>query len=210
MRINPHTTPRHDFGRQRVTVVPSSQYRAFQLLTFSIRQCFMRLAKAIRMPLGKVVGVYMKKEFLKVVKKVFAPVALVVGLAAFSPAAALAQGHEGGHGGGHGYSGGRGGYSGGGHSYAAPRNFSGGGRGHSGGGYSGGVRGGYYGGRGYYGDRGYYGGGYYGGRGYYGPGFGFDVYAPYGYAAPVCNPSGFCDQYGNWQLYRGCAVPYGY
>jgi hypothetical protein len=63
------------------------------------------------------------------------------------------------------------------------------------------------------GGRAFYGGrGYYGGPGYYGPGFGFGVvvYAPYGYAAPVCNPAGFYDQYGNWQYHPGCAVPYGY
>jgi hypothetical protein len=56
-------------------------------------------------------------------------------------------------------------------------------------------------------------GGYYGGRGWYGPGFGFGVgvYPSYGYAAPVCNPAGFYDPNGVWQLYPGCAVPpYGY
>jgi hypothetical protein len=26
----------------------------------------------------------------------------------------------------------------------------------------------------------------------------------------VCNPAGFYDQYGRWEVYPGCAVPYGY
>jgi hypothetical protein len=83
--------------------------------------------------------------------------------------------------------GGHGGF-GGGHAYSAPaRGFNGGRT------FSGGRA-------------------FYGGRGYYGPGFGFGVgvYAPYGYAAPVCNPAGFYDANGVWQYYPGCAVPYGY
>jgi len=143
----------------------------------------------------------MKNGFVKMVKTAVAPLALAVAMAAFSPVAALAAGH----GGGHGFSGGgHAGGSGGGHAYSAPA------RGNVGGhafaaparGFNGGVRGGFYGGRAYY-----------GGRGYWGPGFGFGVgvYAPYyGYAAPVCNPAGFYDAYGNWQYYPGCAVPYGY
>jgi hypothetical protein len=132
----------------------------------------------------------MKNGFLKLVRTVMGPLALVVAMAAFSPVSALAAGRGGF--GGH-ASGGRG-FSGGGHAYSAPaRGFNGGGRGYYGG------RGGYYGGR----------GGYYGGR-YYGPGFGVGVYAPYGYgyAAPVCG--GFYDQAGIWQVSPGCAVPYGY
>jgi hypothetical protein len=158
------------------------------------------------MPIKTVVGeAQMKTQFLKLVKTVVAPIALAIGIAAFSPVAALAQWHGG-------YSGGHGGYAA--HSFAAPRNF-GGGRGFSERGYGGGVRGGfyagrpYYGGRGYYGGGGYYGRGYYGGRGYYAPCFSVGVY-PYGYAAPTCNPSGFYDQYGNWQPYQGCEVPPGY
>lgn len=157
----------------------------------------------------------MKNRFLNMVTRAFAPVALVVAMAAFSPVTALAANHGGG--GGHSFSGGRGvsggggrGVSGGGRSFAAPS------RGNVGGGRSfaapaRGFNGGVGGGRAYYGGRGYYGGGaYYGGRGYYGPGFGFGLYAPYGYAAPVCNPAGFYDAYGVWQYYPGCAVPYGY
>jgi hypothetical protein len=145
------------------------------------------VTKALKMLLERVVGGNMKNELLKLAKTVIAPLALAVAMA-FSPVAAYAAGHEGGHG----FGGGRGGYNGG-RSFAAPRDF-GGGRG-----YYGGAPGGYYAGRAYY-----------GGRGYYGLGFGFGVYAPYGYAAPACNPSGFYDGYGNWQVYTGCAVPYGY
>jgi hypothetical protein len=146
--------------------------------------------------------VVMKKRFLNQVGKVLAPAALIVAMA-FSPVAALAANHGGGHAGGFG----------GGHSFAAPSrgNFNGGhaftapARGN----YSGNFNRGnvYGGGRAFYG-----GGGYYGGRGYYGPGFGFGVgvYAPYGYAAPVCNPAGFYDANGVWGSYPGCAVPYGY
>ena len=150
----------------------------------------------------------MKTQFLKLVKTVVAPMALAVAMAAFTPVAALAQGH-GGYGGGHGgYSGGHGGYAG--HSSAAPRNF-GGGHGFAERGYAGGVRGGFYAGRPYYGGGGYYGRGYYCGRGYYGPGFSVGVYPySYGYVAPTCNPAGFYDQYGNWQPYQGCGVPPGY
>ncbi len=169
------------------------------------------LAPALRMPTGRVLEVVMKKGFLNRFGKVLAPAALFVAMAV-SPVAALAASHGGGHSGG--FGGGHGGSVGGGHSFAAPS------RGNSGGGraYSAPARGNfnrgnvYGGGRGFYGG-GYYGGrGYYGGQGYYGPGLGFGVgvYAPYGYAAPVCNPAGFYDQYGNWQYYPGCAVPYGY
>jgi hypothetical protein len=178
-------------------VVTSNRSGVFQLSVFSINQCFHTVTKAPKMPLERVVGGNMKKELLKLAKTVIAPVALAVAMA-FSPVAAYAAGHEGGHG----YGGGRGGY-GGGHSFAAPRNY-GGGRGYYGG-YRSGARGGYYAGRGYYS-----GGGYYGGRGYYGLGFGFGAYAPYGYAAPACNPSGFYDGYGRWQAYPACAAPYGY
>ncbi|HTC35946.1 MAG TPA: hypothetical protein VK724_21390 [Bryobacteraceae bacterium] len=142
----------------------------------------------------------MKSGFLKMIKTAIAPLALVVAMA-FSPVAALAAGR----GGGHGFSGGghAGGFGGGGHAYSAQARGNFGGRAYSAParGFVGGARGGFYGGRAYY-----------GGRGYYGPGFGFGVgvYAPYGYAAPVCNPAGFYDQYGNWQVYPGCAVPYGY
>ena len=171
----------------------------------------------------------MKQGFLKLAKTVIAPVALVAAMA-FSPVGAFAQNRGGGHSGGR-----QGGFNGGGHSGGRQGGFNGGGnsfsaqnRGNFGGGhafsapsrgFSGGFRGGResYGGRGYdggvRGGRGFYGGrGYDGGRGYYGSGFGFGVgvYAPYGYAAPVCNPAGFYDQYGNWQYYPGCAVPYGY
>jgi len=168
---------------------------------------FNLLTTAMGMPFkGRQLEVVMKNRFLNMVARAFAPVALVVAMAAFSPITALAANHGGG--GGHSFSGGRGGSGGGGR-----------------GGYGGGGRGGYGGGRSFsapargfnggggraYGGRGYYGGGaYYGGRGYYGPGFGFGMYAPYGYAAPVCNPAGFYDAYGVWQYYPGCAVPYGY
>ena len=130
----------------------------------------------------------MKNGFLKRLRMAVAPLALVGAMAAFSPVAALAAVHGGGgHGGGFG---GHGGFSGG-HAYSAPA------RGRA---YGGGHVGGYVG-------RGYAGRGYYGGPGF---GFGVGVYAPYGYAAPVCNPAGFYDQYGNWEYYPGCAVPYGY
>jgi hypothetical protein len=149
------------------------------------------------MPIETVVGKgNMKTQFLKLVKTVVAPIALVLGMAAFTPVAALAQGH-----------GGHGGYAG--HSFAAPRNF-GGGRGFTERGYGGGVRGGFYAGRPSYGG-GYDGRGYYGGRGYWAPGFSVGVYPyGYGYVAPTCNPSGFYDQYGNWQPYQGCGVPPAY
>ncbi|MGA2214429.1 MAG: hypothetical protein ABSH31_14230 [Bryobacteraceae bacterium] len=144
----------------------------------------------------------MKSRFLKSVKTMLGPVALVVAMAGFSPESALAAARGGGHGG---FSGGHAG-GGGGHVFSAPaRGFSGG-RAFSGGRV---VNGG----RAFNGGRAYYGGsGYYGGRGYYGPGFGFGggVYAPYGYAAPLCNPAGFYDANGVWQYYPGCAVPYGY
>jgi hypothetical protein len=166
---------------------------------FQLANAFIRLAKATSMPVRKVVGGYMKKELLTLVKTVFAPVTLVLAMAAFSPASALAAGHEGGRG----FTGGRGEYSEG-HSFAAPsrRDFSGRGFSAPARGFNGGVRagGGYYAGRGYY-----RAGGYYDGRG-----FGFGVYVPYGYSAPVCNPSGFYDQNGMWHVYSGCAVPYGY
>jgi hypothetical protein len=156
---------------------------------------FKSLESAIRMPLGKVLEVVMKKGFLNLVGKVLAPAALIVAMAV-SPVAALAAnrgggGHAGGFGGGHASAAPSRGNFGGGHAFSAP------------------ARGAYGGGRAYYG-----GGGYYGGRRYYGPGFGFGVgvYAPYGYgyAAPVCNPAGFYDANGVWQYYPGCAVPYGY
>ncbi len=149
----------------------------------------------------------MKNEFMKLTKKLVAPVALLMAMAVFSPTGAFAAEHNGGrgYGGAHG-----GGFSG--HSSARilpGHSFSGGGS---------------YGGRGYYGEHGYgssyYGGGrYYGGRNYYAPryysgGFGLGFYAApgYGYAAPVCNPPGFYDQGGYWHYYPGCAAPppYGY
>lgn len=116
----------------------------------------------------------MKSRFLKLVRTVLAPIALVAAMAAFSPVSALAAnrgGHEGGR------------------SFSAPaRGFNGG--------------------RAFYGGR----GDHYAAPRYYGPGFGVGVgvYAPYGYAAPVCNPAGFYDQAGIWHVYPGCAVPYGY
>ena len=140
------------------------------------------------------------KRFLKLVRWSFAPMALVSAMAAFSPVSALAAEHGGGRGrfnGGHGGSNHR-------DSFAASRgNFGGGHALAPARGFNGGVRGGreFYGGRAYYGGRGYYGSGF---------GFGVGVYSPYGYAAPVCNPAGFYDQYGIWQVYPGCAVPYGY
>jgi hypothetical protein len=130
----------------------------------------------------------MKNRFLKLVRTVVAPVALVVAMATFNPVSALAAGHGGAHGG---FSGGHGG---GGHAFSAPAR-------------------GYSGGRSFSGGRAIYGGrGYYGGPVYYGPGFGVGVgvYAPYGYAAPVCNPAGFFTINGVLQPYPGCAVPYGY
>lgn len=152
----------------------------------------------------------MKQGFLKLVGKTLAPAALVIAMA-FSPVGAFAAnrgggGHGGGFGGGH-----AGGFNGG-HSFSAPAR-SAPARGNVGGNFNGGRnfsapsrefnRGGreFSGGRAFYGD-----------RGYYRPGFGIGVgvYAPYGYAAPVCNPAGFYDAYGVWQLYPGCAVPYGY
>jgi len=170
-----------------------STRRASQLLN-----AFKSLEPAIRMLSGRVLEVVMKKGFLNLVGKVLAPAALIVAMAV-SPVAALAAEHGGGHEGGFG----------GGHSFAAPSrgNFSGG---HA---FSAPARGNFDRGNAYGGGRAYYGGrGYYSGRGYYGPGFGFGVgvYAPYGYAAPVCNPAGFYDAYGVWRYYPGCAVPYGY
>jgi hypothetical protein len=138
----------------------------------------------------------MKDRFLSFVKKAAVPVALVAAMAAFSPITAMAQnrgGHEGGRG------------SSGGHSYAAPNR--GNERGFSERRFNGGERGEFRGERDFHGDRGYY-----GGRGYYRPGFGFGVgvrvYPSYGYVAPVCNPAGFYDQWGNWHFYPGCAPPY--
>jgi len=124
----------------------------------------------------------MKKGFLKLVKGVLAPGALVIAMAAFSPVAALAANRGGGH---------AGGFNGG-HAFSAP------------------ARGNFNRGNAYGGGRAYYGGHFAGPR-YYGPGFGFGVgvYAPYGYSAPVCNPAGFYDQAGFWHYYPGCA-PYGY
>jgi hypothetical protein len=142
----------------------------------------------------------MKNGLLSLIKNVVVPVALVTAMAAFSPITAMAA-NRGGH------EGGRGGFSGG-HSYAAPsRGNFGGGRGFSAprGNVSGNFnRGNAYGGRAFYGGREFY-----GSRGY-GPGFGIGVgvYPSYGYAAPVCNPAGFYDQYGVWHFYPGCAVPY--
>jgi hypothetical protein len=144
------------------------------------------------MLLRTVLEVVMKKGFLSLVGKVLAPAALIVTMAV-SPVAALAANRGGGHAGGFG----------GGHSFAAPSrgNFSGG---HA---FSAPARGFNGGGREFHGGRAFY-----GGRGYYGPGFGLGVgvYAPYGYAAPVCNPAGFYDANGVWQYYPGCALPYGY
>ena len=159
----------------------------------------------------------MKNRFLDFLKKAVAPVALVAAMTAFGPAAAMAQnrgGHEGGRGGA------RGGSSGG-HSYAAPNrgnsgghSFSDRGAGQRGQNFNRGntdrrfeSRGEFRGGRDFHNDRGYY-----RGRDYYRPGFGFGVgvYPSYGYVAPVCNPAGFYDQWGNWQYYPGCVPPYGY
>ncbi len=142
----------------------------------------------------------MKNELMKLTKKLVAPVALLMAMAVFSPTGAFAAEHNGGRGYGAGHGGG----------FASSRSFSGGG--------SQGGRG-YYGGRGYGGS--YYGNGrsYGGGRNYYAPryyggGFGLGFYgAPsYGYAAPVCSPSGFYDQGGYWHYYPGCAAApsYGY
>ena len=144
----------------------------------------------------------MKNRFLSFVKKAVAPVALVAAMVAFSPITAMAQNR-----GGRGFNGG--------HSYAAPNrgNFNGGrsfsergnDRGFSERRFNGGERGEFRGERDFHGDRGYY-----GGRGYYRPslGFGVGAYPSYGYVAPVCNPAGFYDQWGNWHFYPGCAVPY--
>jgi hypothetical protein len=173
----------------------------FSLHFFQPINAFKPLATATRMPLRRALEVVMKKGFLNRFGKVLAPAALVVAMAV-SPVAVFAAGHDGGRGGG-GHAGG----FGGGHSFAAPSrgNFGGGGRAFSAPsrGFDRGDRGG----RAFEGGRAYY-----GGRGYYGPGFGVGVYAPYGYGytAPVCNPAGFYDQYGTWQYYPGCAVPYGY
>jgi hypothetical protein len=169
-----------------------------------VNSAFMCLAKGHLHALRKgVVGGYMKQELLTTIKKVLGPVALAVAMAVFSPIAALA----GDHGGGHAYGGGRGGF-GGGHPFAAPsRGSFGGGRTFSSPGSRGfnGIRGReYYAGSGYYGGHGYY------SRGYYGPGFGIGIYAPYGYAVPLCNRVGFYDRYGVWRVDPGCAVPYGY
>jgi hypothetical protein len=150
----------------------------------------------------------MKNGLLSLIKNVVAPVALVAAMAAFSPVTAMAQ-NRGGHEGGRGFSGG--------HSNAAPsRGNSNGGRAFSERGNDRGVsgnfnRGNAYVGRGEFRGNRDFRGGYYGGRGY-GPGFGFGVgvYPSYGYAAPVCNPAGFYDQYGVWRFYPGCAAPYPY
>ena len=147
----------------------------------------------------------MKNGLLILIKNVVAPVALVAAMAAFSPVTAMAQ-NRGGHEGGRGFSGG--------HSSAAPsRGNSNGGRSFSergsDRGFSGNInRGNAYGGRGEIRSDRDLRGGYYGGRGYR-PGFGFGVgvYPSYGYAAPVCNPAGFYDQYGVWHFYPGCAAP---
>jgi hypothetical protein len=140
----------------------------------------------------------MKNGLLTLIKNVVAPVALVSAMAAFGPVTAMAQNR-------------------GGHSYAAPsRGNSNGGRSFSQRGIDRGFpsnvnRGNAYGGRGEFRGNRDFRGGYYGGRGY-GPGFGFGVgvFPSYGYAAPVCNPAGFYDQYGVWHFYPGCAAPYPY
>jgi hypothetical protein len=151
----------------------------------------------------------MKNGLLSLVKKAVAPVALVAAMVVFSPVRVMAQ-NRGGHEGGRAFSGG--------HSYATPdrgnsangRAFSERGntqrggdfnRGNSERRFDGGDRGEFRGDRDFHGDR---------DRGFYRPGFGFGVgvYPSYGYAAPVCNPSGFYDQWGNWHFYPGCAVPY--
>jgi hypothetical protein len=139
----------------------------------------------------------MKNRLLNLIQKAVAPAALVVALATFSPVTVMAANHGGGFNGGHE------GRSNDGHSYAAPN------RGNFGGGHSftehRDVRENFN--RGYGGRE--YRGGYDRGRGYgRGFGFGVGVYPSYGYAAPVCNPAGFYDQYGVWHFYPGCAVPY--
>ncbi len=138
----------------------------------------------------------MKDRWLKLAKRVVAPLALIGAMAAFSPVSALAAEHGGGRGG---FAGHGGGHSFSGRTFSAPaRGFSAPAHGFSGG-------------RGYYGGnvRHYVGPRYYGGG--YGFGLGVGVYPyGYGYAAPVCNPPGFYDQNGVWETYPGCAVPYGY
>jgi hypothetical protein len=167
--------------------------------SFLMYECFHALATGHTNAFEEVkFGGVMNNRLLSFVKKAVAPLALVTAMAAFSPMTAMAE-NRGGHEGGRGFSGGD--------SYAAPsRGNFGGDRAYSAprGNVSGNFNRGYGGGRDFHGDRGYY-----GGRGY-GPGFGFGVgvYPSYGYAAPVCNPAGFYDQYGVWHFYPGCAVPY--
>jgi len=150
----------------------------------------------------------MKNRFGKLIRKVVAPLALIGMLAAFNPASAFAAGRGGfgGHGGG-GFSGHGGGFAGNGGSFGGHSgNFGG----HA---FSAPARGGFEGGHGFYGGGGRYVAPRYYGRGGLGFGVGVGVYPSYGYgyAAPVCNPAGYYDQYGNWQPYPGCAWPdYGY
>ena len=134
----------------------------------------------------------MKNRLFGFVKKAVAPVVLVASMAAFSPVTAM----------------------------AAERGFHGGrapaqadrGRGFQGNGDRGrGFQGNVDRGRGFreYGDRGR---DFRGRPGYfvgprYRPGFSFGV-GVYPYTAPVCNPSGFYDQFGVWHFYPGCEVPY--
>jgi hypothetical protein len=169
---------------------------------------FKSLALANSMPFERVLEAVMKQGFLKLTQRVIAPLAIVVAMA-FSPVGAFAQNRAGGHAGGR-----QGGFNGG-RSFSAPsrgnfnagHGFSAPNRGNFSGSFNHGDS---YRGRENYSDHHFDGdrGARFGG--YYRPGFGVGVYAPYGYAAPVCNPAGFYDQYGNWQYYPGCAVPYGY
>lgn len=133
-------------------------------------------------------------------KNRFLSLALVAAMAAFSPVAAMAQN--------------RGGHRDSGHSNAAPNRGNYGGHSFSdrgiqrGGNFNRGNTDRRFESRGEFrGDRGYN-----RGRDYYRPGFrfGVGVYPSYGYVAPVCNPAGFYDQWGNWQYYPGCVPPYGY
>jgi hypothetical protein len=149
----------------------------------------------------------MKNRLSNLVKKVIAPMALVTAMTAFSSVTVMAQ-NRGGH------EGGRGGISGG-HSNAAPNRgnfgghtFSDRGNGQRGGDFNRGnserrfeSRGEFRGDRDFHGD-----------RAYSRPGFrvGVGIYPSYGYVAPVCNPAGFYDRWGNWQYYPGCVPPYGY
>lgn len=144
----------------------------------------------------------MKNRLLSLVQKAIAPVALVTAMAAFSPVTAMAQnrGHEGGRGG-----------SSAGHSFSAPnRSNANAGRSFEHNDRGGNLnRGNQFSerGRNFSGDFNRGRSDFHGGRGY-GFGFGVGVYPSYGYAAPVCNPGGFYDQYGVWHFYPGCAVPY--